>query len=81
MKNTSFRDLLTTEVKYVIGIIVFVAGVVAPFYTIKQDIALIKQNHLHHIETISKDIEKLQEANNYNREIIVQLMVEIKNNK
>ena len=51
-----FKKLLTTEVKYVIGIILFILGVVAPFYYIKTEIALIKQNHSAHIETMQKEI-------------------------
>lgn len=81
MKQT-LRELLTTEVKYIIGIIVFVVGVIAPYYQIKQDIELIKQNHLMHIEQMQKEIEKLQEQSSYNREIIVKLMTEMnKSNK
>lgn len=53
------RSILTTEVKYILGIIIFVAGVVAPYYGIRQDVALIKQdiniintNHESHIQDI-----------------------------
>lgn len=61
-KNEStnlIRQVMTTEVKWVIGIIVFVAGVIAPYYEIRQDVALIQKdietinvNHLKHIEDI-----------------------------
>lgn len=53
------KKILTSEVKYVIGIIIFLAGVVAPYYSIKTEIALIKQNHLAHIETMQRDILNL----------------------
>lgn len=51
------KKILTSEVKYVIGIVIFLVGVVAPYYDIKTEIALIKQNHLAHIETMEKQIE------------------------
>jgi uncharacterized protein YabN with tetrapyrrole methylase and pyrophosphatase domain len=51
------KKILTSEVKYVLGIIIFLVGVVAPYYDIKTEIALIKQNHLAHIETMEKQIE------------------------
>ena len=51
------KRILTSEVKYAIGIILFLVGVVAPYYDIKTEIALIKQNHYAHIETMNKNIE------------------------
>lgn len=50
------KRILTTEVKYIIGIVVFLAGVVAPYYQIKTDIALIRQNHFSHMEAMTKEI-------------------------
>jgi hypothetical protein len=61
-QDSAIKRVLTTEVKYVIGVIVFVAGVIAPYYSIKQDIALIKENHFSHMEAMKKDILKLQEG-------------------
>lgn len=55
------KKILTAEVKYAIGIVIFLVGVVAPYYDIKTEIALIKQNHYAHIETMSKDILKCGE--------------------
>lgn len=51
------KKILTSEVKYILGIVVFLVGVVAPYYDIKTEIALIKQNHYAHIETMTKQIE------------------------
>jgi hypothetical protein len=51
------KRILTSEVKYIIGIVIFLVGVVAPYYDIKQDVALIKQNHMAHMETMTKQIE------------------------
>jgi hypothetical protein len=61
-QDTAIKRVLTTEVKYIIGVVVFVAGVIAPYYSIKQDIALIKENHFTHMEAMTKDILKLQEG-------------------
>lgn len=61
-QDLKIKKVLTTEVKYIIGIVVFVTGVVAPYYNIKQDIALIKENHFTHMEAMTKDILKLQEG-------------------
>jgi hypothetical protein len=60
-QDSAIKKVLTTEVKYIISVIVFVAGVVAPYYSIKQDIALIKENHFLHMENMTGDILKLQE--------------------
>lgn len=60
-KEDNLKKYLTTEVKYIIGIVVFVIGVVAPYYQIKEDIALIKQNHMSHVETLAKDMVSINE--------------------
>lgn len=54
------KKILTSEVKYILGIVIFLVGVVAPYYDIKTEIALIKQNHLAHIETMQRDIQSVQ---------------------
>ena len=51
------KRVLTTEVKYIVAVVIFLAGVVAPYYAIKTDIALIKQNHLSHLETMKEQIK------------------------
>ena len=72
--ETWVRKILTTEVKYIVVIVMFLVGVVAPYYSIKQDIALIKQNHLMHIENIERNIESLQEEQKDMKEIEIKLM-------
>jgi uncharacterized membrane protein (DUF106 family) len=75
IKNENWvRKVLTTEVKYILGIIIFVAGVVAPYYSIKQDIALIQQNHFLHMETMQKDIEELQKEQKDLKNTEIELM-------
>lgn len=78
MRET-LHNLMTNEVKYLIGVIIFVVGVVAPFYMVKQDVALIKQNHYTHIEAMTKQIEansreikELNETQNKLMEIIIE---------
>lgn len=63
IKNTNIiKQVLTSEVKFIIAIITIVLGVVAPYYQIKQDVALIKENHYTHIENMQREILELKEA-------------------
>jgi len=55
------KRILSSEIKYLIGVVIFLAGVVAPYYDIKMEIALIKQNHYTHIENMMKQVEKNSE--------------------
>ena len=80
------KKVLTTEVKWVIGLIVFIAGVVTPYYDIKTEIALIKQNHLAHIETMqgqikanSDEIKDLTETQVQLMQVIVENSVRLTN--
>jgi uncharacterized protein YabN with tetrapyrrole methylase and pyrophosphatase domain len=80
------KRILTSEVKYVIGIVIFLVGVVAPYYDIKTEIALIKQNHYAHIEAMTKQIEdnsstitKLQETQTKLMTVIAENSVRLKN--
>ena len=61
MKQETLKKALSTEVKYILGVATFAIGVVAPFYSVKQDVALIKQNHYTHIENMQREIEDLKE--------------------
>lgn len=56
------KKVLTAEVKYIIAVILFLIGIVAPYYDIKTEIALIKQNHFSHMETMDGNIEKNNQA-------------------
>lgn len=58
------RAVLSTEVKFVIGVVGFVIGVVAPYYQMKQDVSLIQQsiavinsNHLTHTQDLAQEIK------------------------
>lgn len=75
------KTVLTTEVKYLLGIVAFVAGVVAPYYDIRQDIALIKENHFTHMEAMQREILGLQTDQAKNDERYVELLNLIYNNK
>lgn len=55
------KAILTTEVKYVVGIIVFVAGVVAPYFQIRSDIALIKSEQNNISKLFEKHIKQYEE--------------------
>ena len=63
------RGVLTSEVKFVLGIVLFVGGVVAPYYNQQQDIALIKQsisninsNHEQHIQDILQELKEMKQT-------------------
>lgn len=65
-KSTSslVRSILTTEVKFILGVIGFVMGVVTPYYSLKQDtaliqkdIAIINSNHLSHTQDLAQDVK------------------------
>lgn len=71
------KRVLTSEVKYLIGILIFLFGVVAPYYDIKQEIALIKQNHLAHIETMQRSIDSNTSEIKDMKKIELDLMKEI----
>ncbi|HSV94556.1 MAG TPA: hypothetical protein VLH94_01060 [Spirochaetia bacterium] len=74
IEESKWRGWLTSEVKFIIGIIGFVIGVVAPYYDIKQDVALIKQNHYTHIEQLQKDIAQLNERDVRLQEQYIELL-------
>jgi len=76
-QETMLKKILTTEVKYIIWIIAFVRGIAVPYFWIREDISLIKQNHLFHIENMSKEIEELSQTQVKQWEIMVKLMGEI----
>jgi hypothetical protein len=69
MENENLiKKILTTEVKYAIGIVVFVFGVVTPYYQVKEDISLIQKdisiintNHEVHIQDMIAEIKKIKE--------------------
>lgn len=77
-ENTITKSWLTSEVKFFLslisGIVVAVWGVAVPYFGIRQDIALIKQNHLTHIETIENQIKDLQEDHNETQKQYVELL-------
>lgn len=72
------KQTVTADVKFVIGIIIFLAGVVAPYYGIRQDIALMKSdvsninsNHEVHMQDALKNIEEIKmEDKDQDKEII-----------
>lgn len=72
MKNRNVREIdeqgrlkkwLTTEVKFIIGIVTIVLGVVAPYYQMQTHLALIdasisniNENHEVHIQDIDQNL-------------------------
>lgn len=82
------RKVLTTEVKYIIGVLVFLFGVATPYYNITKDIEMIRnnnqqmkdsiliieKNHFSHIEKITSIIEELQKDQVEMKKTEVELM-------
>jgi len=73
------KKYLTAEIKFIIAIVGFVVGVIAPYYEIKQDVALIKENHYTHIEQIEKNIEELKQQDTKLQEQYVELLKALNN--
>lgn len=83
MANSSekLRNILSSEVKFIIGIVVFVLGGVAPYYSIKQDIALIQKdieiinsNHLSHVQDLTQEIKDIKkEQLEMQKQILIKL--------
>ncbi len=66
IEENSIKKVLSSEVKFVVGIIIFVFGIAGPFYGMKQDIALIQSdinnintNHEAHIQDLTQQIKDL----------------------
>lgn len=67
LKTSTIKNVLTSEVKFIIYIITIVLGAVAPYYSIRQDIALIQKdiaiinsNHILHIQDIAQSMKEQQ---------------------
>lgn len=78
------KSILTSEVKFIIGIVTVVLGVVAPYYSMRQDIALIKANidninanHEVHIQDITQNIKDLQTTLSTQQQQIIELQKSI----
>lgn len=78
-QQDTFKKYLTSEVKFVIAIIGFVVGVVAPYYDIKQDVALIKENHYTHIENLQSQVKELKEKDTRLQEQYIDLLKALNN--
>lgn len=72
------KTWLTSEVKFFLSltsaVVVGVWGIAVPYFGIREDIALIKQNHLTHIENIENQIKELQEDNNDMQKNYIELL-------
>ena len=75
------EQILTTEVKFFISLItavvVIVWGVAIPYFGIRQDIAIIKENHMAHMEAFSKEQTRLSEVQTKQGEMLIGLMTKV----
>ncbi len=85
-KNDSvIRRVLTSEVKWILGVIMFVFGIATPYYNMKQDVALIQKdiqvinmNHEVHIQDI---LQTQKEQSQQIIELQKQLILIVSQNK
>lgn len=78
--NDKIKSVLSTEVKFVIAVLGFAFGVVAPYYTMKQDVALIQKdisninsNHIVHIQDLTQEIKDIALEQKAQNERMIQL--------
>lgn len=83
-EKSLIRSVLTSEVKFVIGIVVFVFGIAKPYYDMRQDIAVINvnidninKNHEAHIQDIMNQISDLYKRGDTRDGQIAQLQGEL----
>lgn len=83
-EDAKFKKYLTSEVKFVIGVLVFAFGAVKPYYEMKQDIRLIQNdisningNHIAHLQDLKQDIKDLQEEQNQLTKQMIDLQKQI----
>lgn len=55
------EGIIITKVRLVVGLLVFVIPLMAAFFKIQMDVALIKQNHMSHLEEQNRRIEELEQ--------------------
>lgn len=73
-QTTILKKWLTSEVKFILGVIVFVWGIAVPYFGIKQDIALIKENHMTHIEAFDKELAEQSKIQSEQQKMLIDLM-------
>ncbi len=71
------KKYLTTEVKYIIWIVAFVRGIAVPYFWIKQDIALIKENHMTHMEAFDKELAQQNAIQTKQQDMLIKLMEKV----
>ena len=76
-QESLLKKYLTTEVKYIIWIGIFVWGIAVPYFWIKEDIALIKGNHMTHMEAFDKELVRMNEVQTKQQEMLIKLMEEV----
>jgi len=82
--ETKFKKYLTSEVKFVIGVVMFAVGLIKPYYEMKQDIRLmqndisnINSNHIAHMQDLKQEIKDLQEEQNHLTKEMIDLQKQI----
>lgn len=70
VQESRILKVLRSEAGVIVGIIIFLFGIITPYFSIKQDIALIQKdisvingNHEVHIQDILNEVEALKKEN------------------
>jgi uncharacterized membrane protein len=76
-QTSILKKWLTSEVKFIVVVVGIVWAFAGVYYPIKTDIALIKDNHMAHMESYSKELVRLSEVQTKQQEEIVALMTTV----
>jgi len=83
-KKDFVKNVLTDEVKYIVGILIFIFSIVKPFFGAVQDLALIKaditninSNHEAHIQDLTQNIKDIKEQQVDQQKQIIDLQRQI----
>lgn len=83
-QQSVIRGVLTTEVKYIVGLIVFTFGIAAPYFSIRENIALIQQdistiekNHLTTTQELAQEVKDVDDEQTEILKLIYDLQKEI----
>ena len=71
------KKYFTTEIKFILWVAVFVRWIAVPYFGIREDIAIIKENHMAHIENFAKEMTRLSEVQTRQWDMMIELMKEI----
>lgn len=79
--ESKLGKFIRSEIGFIITLVVFIFGVVVPYFQIRQDIALIQKdisiinsNHEQHIQDILQEISAMKKEQQVQRETLILLL-------